>query len=74
MSTVLVIDDSDMWCDAVELELGKHGYTVLRARHQDEAMSAAMEEQPTLVVIDVLLAARRRRGLCPQATQIFQEV
>jgi CheY-like chemotaxis protein len=62
MNKVLVIDDSDAWYSAVENELGKQGCTVVRARHQDQAISAATDEQPDLVIIDLLLATRAGAG------------
>jgi DNA-binding response OmpR family regulator len=70
MSKVLVVDDSDLWCSAVALELGKAGYSVIRARHHVEALAAAAEERPDLVMVDVLLAARAGAGFVRQMRSI----
>lgn len=62
MNKVLVIDDSDAWYSAVESELGKQGCTVVRAQNHAQAISAATDEQPDLVIIDLLLATRAGAG------------
>lgn len=58
MSKILLIDDSDPWCTTVASELEKAGHTVVRARDQEEALSAASDERPSLVLVDMLLAAK----------------
>lgn len=58
MSKVLLIDDSDLWCAAVASELEKAGHTVVRAHDQEEAILAASGERPSLVLVDLLLAAK----------------
>lgn len=62
MNKVLVIDDSDAWAQTVEAELGKAGYSVLRARQSEEALETAADEKPELVLVDLLMAARAGAG------------
>jgi CheY-like chemotaxis protein len=62
MSKVLLIDDSDPWCATVSCELGKAGHTVVRARDQEEAIAAATDQRPSLVLVDLLLAAKAGAG------------
>lgn len=62
MSKVLVVDDSDVWCDAVATELGKAGYSVIQAKHQAEALAVAADEKPSLILVDLLIAAQAGVG------------
>lgn len=61
-STVLVIDESDAWFMAVATECEKLGYSAVRARHRDEALAAAQQQKPVLVMVDLLLAAKSGAG------------
>lgn len=66
MGKVLVIDDSDRWFSAVAAECEKVGFSALRAMNHDEAMSVANEQRPSLVVVDLLVAARAGAGFIRQ--------
>lgn len=69
-STVLVIDESDAWFSAVASECQKHGYQAIRARHRDEALHAAQDQRPSLVMVDLLLAAKAGAGFIRQLRSI----
>ena len=62
MAKVLLVDDSDTWCNTVVAEFGKAGIVVIRARHYDEARLAAQDEDLSLVMVDMLVAARAGAG------------
>lgn len=58
MSRVLVIDDSEAWFTAIAAECEKAGYHAMRVADSDEAIQIAMQQPPSLVVVDVLIAAK----------------
>lgn len=58
MSRVLVIDDSEAWFTAIAAECEKVGYQAMRVSDGDEAIQIAASQPPSLVVVDVLIAAR----------------
>ncbi|GEM_PF-6606632 len=62
MRKILVIDDHDPWCDNVALELQKAGHEVIRARDEAQAVAAASDERPSLVLVDLLVAAKAGAG------------
>lgn len=62
MSKVLVIDDSDTWFSAVAEECAKAGFSAIRAMDHDEAFVAVSEERPSLVLVDLLVAAKAGAG------------
>lgn len=66
MSKVLVIDDSDSWFDAVAAECEKAGYSVIRAQHHREALEMQPDEPVSLVMVDLLIAAKAGAGFMRQ--------
>ena len=66
MSKVFVIDDSDSWFSAVAAECEKAGYGVIRALHHGEALAIDPDEPVSLVMVDLLLAAKAGAGFMRQ--------
>lgn len=66
MCKVLVVDDSDSWFSAVAAECEKVGISALRAFDHDQAMEAASEQRPSLVLVDLLVAAKAGAGFIRQ--------
>lgn len=62
MSKILVVDDYDPWCATIVFELEKAGHTVVHARNEKEAVAAAADGRPSLVLIDLLVAAKAGAG------------
>lgn len=62
MSKVLVIDDSDTWFSAVAEECAKAGFSAVRAMDHAQAFAAVNEERPSLVMVDLLVAAKAGAG------------
>jgi DNA-binding response OmpR family regulator len=52
---VLAADDDEDILELVAFRLERSGYTVLRAHDGEEALRLAREEQPDLVVLDVMM-------------------
>jgi DNA-binding response OmpR family regulator len=52
---VLAADDDEDILELVAFRLERSGYTVLRAHDGEEALRLAQEEQPDLVVLDVMM-------------------
>jgi CheY-like chemotaxis protein len=52
---VLTIDDDPMASNLVEAVLGPQGFTVLKATGGEEGIALARQEQPALVVLDLMM-------------------
>ncbi|HEX2781361.1 MAG TPA: response regulator, partial [Gemmatimonadaceae bacterium] len=52
---ILVVDDEPDICALVAYHLAKSGYRVSTAGTGDEALASAREEEPALVVLDLML-------------------
>jgi DNA-binding response OmpR family regulator len=64
MSTVLVVDDEPMLRDVVVRYLERDGYRTLEAATGDEARRVLEREEPSLVVLDVMLPGTDGFQLC----------
>ena len=53
--TVLAVDDDPTALELIDAVLGPEGYTVLRAASGPEALQLARQEQPALVILDLLM-------------------
>jgi signal transduction histidine kinase/CheY-like chemotaxis protein len=53
--TVLAVDDDPTALELIDAVLGPEGYTVLRAAGGPEALQLARQEQPALVILDLLM-------------------
>jgi DNA-binding response OmpR family regulator len=52
---ILVVDDDPKILKALDQALRKEGYEVMRAADGEEALSLAREEEPDLIVLDIML-------------------
>jgi two-component system, OmpR family, alkaline phosphatase synthesis response regulator PhoP len=53
--TILVVDDEQDLLDLIEYNLKKEGYRVLKAENGIEALEAAKEHKPDLVLLDIMM-------------------
>src|SRR3954463_6811555 len=61
MSAVLVVDDEPIVLDVVTRYLERDGHRVVTAASGDEARTMIEEEQPDLVLLDVMLPGQTDR-------------
>jgi adenylate cyclase len=52
---ILVVDDNPENLDILRTRLGIHGYEILAADNGEEALALAREEQPDLILLDVMM-------------------
>src|SRR6516164_9836800 len=64
MSTVLVVDDEPIVRDVVVRYLEQEGYRTLQAANGDEARELLQREEPSLVVLDLMLPGTGGLALC----------
>lgn len=55
MTRVLLVEDNEMNRDMLSRRLARRGYTVLLAMDGEEAVRAALEQQPDVVLMDMNL-------------------
>lgn len=61
---VLVVDDDAKTVDLVKLYLNRDGYRVITASDGDEALRLARENQPDLIVLDLMLPGMNGLDVC----------
>jgi DNA-binding response OmpR family regulator len=61
---ILVIDDDESILDAVSLILEENDYEVKSTLKAEEAYPKAIEFQPDLILLDVLLSGKDGREIC----------
>ena len=61
---VLIVEDEKSIVDIVRFNLEKEGYAVLTAYDGDAGLSAAREEKPDLILLDVMLPKRNGFDVC----------
>lgn len=66
MTKVLVVDDEASISGAVSYALRREGYTMETAAYGQEALDQVEVFKPDVMVLDVMMQAKRIRGL-PQA-------
>lgn len=53
--TILIADDAEEVRRFVEIILGKEGFNVIEAENGEEAVEQAVEKQPDLVLMDIMM-------------------
>ena len=53
--TILVVDDEIDLLDLIEYNLRKEGFNVLKAENGEEGIKVAKEENPDLVLLDIMM-------------------
>ncbi|MBI5092308.1 MAG: PAS domain S-box protein, partial [Candidatus Hydrogenedentes bacterium] len=66
MSRLLVVDDNQQNCQLLETLLTRHGYDVLVAADGVEALKAARENPPDMIITDILMPGMDGYALCRQ--------
>lgn len=61
---VLIVEDEKSIVDIVRFNLEKEGYAVLTAYDGDAGLSAAREDRPDLILLDVMLPKRNGFDVC----------
>ncbi len=71
---ILIVDDNPANRDIFETRLATQGYDIITARDGEEGLAAALEHQPDLILLDVMMpkmdgieVCRRLKGEPPQA-------
>ena len=62
--TVLIVEDEKSIVDIVRFNLEKEGYAVLTAYDGEAGLTAAREEKPDLILLDVMLPRRNGFDVC----------
>jgi len=62
--TILVVDDEKPIADILQFNLIKEGYKVICAYDGDEALKKVEEEQPDLMLLDIMLPKRDGMEVC----------
>ncbi|MGI6030124.1 MAG: response regulator [Eubacteriales bacterium] len=70
MKRVLVVEDERTILDIVAFNLQKEGYEVLTAMEGDEGLRMALEEDPDLILLDVMLPGLDGFTICQRVRQV----
>ena len=62
--TILVVDDEKPIADILQFNLIKEGYKVICAYDGDEALKKVEEEQPDLMLLDIMPPKRDGMEVC----------
>ncbi|MEO1384928.1 MAG: response regulator, partial [Bacteroidota bacterium] len=52
---ILIVDDEEDILDLLEYNFQQEGYEVIRANDGEEALKVAAEEQPDLIILDIMM-------------------
>ena len=52
---ILIVDDNETNRDILRMRLGRHGYELMEAADGEEAMAAARQHHPDLILLDVMM-------------------
>ena len=55
MAKILIVDDDPDFLDATTIILKKEGHTILHAKSGHEGYQRTKEEQPDLIILDVMM-------------------
>ena len=69
--TILVVDDEKPIADILQFNLIKEGYKVICAYDGDEALEKVEEEQPDLMLLDIMLPKRDGMEVCREVRKKY---
>ena len=69
--TILVVDDEKPIADILQFNLIKEGYKVICAYDGDEALKKVEEEQPDLMLLDIMLPKRDGIEVCREVRKKY---
>ena len=69
--TILVVDDEKPIADILQFNLIKEGYRVICAYDGDEALQRLEEEQPDLMLLDIMLPKRDGMEVCREVRKKY---
>ena len=69
--TILVVDDEKPIADILQFNLIKEGYRVICAYDGDEALQKVEEEQPDLMLLDIMLPKRDGMEVCREVRKKY---
>ncbi|MGE7695533.1 response regulator YycF [Lysinibacillus sp. NPDC094177] len=69
--TILVVDDEKPIADILQFNLIKEGYKVICAYDGDEALVKVEEEQPDLMLLDIMLPKRDGMEVCREVRKKY---
>ncbi|WP_155593149.1 response regulator YycF [Lysinibacillus cavernae] len=69
--TILVVDDEKPIADILQFNLIKEGYKVICAYDGDEALKRVEEEQPDLMLLDIMLPKRDGMEVCREVRKKY---
>ncbi|MEK4630474.1 response regulator YycF [Solibacillus sp. FSL R7-0682] len=69
--TILVVDDEKPIADILQFNLIKEGYHVICAYDGDEALQKVEEEQPDLMLLDIMLPKRDGMEVCREVRKKY---
>lgn len=64
MSKILIVDDDENICELITLYLEKEGFNVVCANDGLEALELYKEEQPDLIILDIMLPGIDGKEVC----------
>ncbi|OQB53376.1 MAG: Transcriptional regulatory protein YycF [Firmicutes bacterium ADurb.Bin146] len=66
MSKIMIVDDDENICELLTLYLEKEGYTIVCANDGIEALELYKEENPDLIILDIMLPGLDGKEVCKQ--------
>lgn len=69
--TILVVDDEKPIADILQFNLIKEGYTVICAYDGEEALQKVEEQQPDLMLLDIMLPKRDGMEVCREVRKKY---
>jgi len=73
MEKILVVDDEKITCEMLVLALEREGYKTLKALNAAEAMRCCTEDNPDLMLLDVMLPDKDGWDVCKEVRK-FSEI
>ncbi len=68
-TTILLADDDEMIVEALSYQLEQEGYRVLKAYDGEEALTRAREQNPDLILLDVMMPKKHGWEVCQTLRQ-----